>query len=185
MQGEVADVYDKKAFEVLGLSASADAQAVRNAYRQKVKACHPDQYQDIESQKAAQEELIELNLAYEEALRVASQRRVGFNLISQEEAKHFAVRLMEQGNLESALRQLNRADSKDADWYDLQGNILMALHQYETAHQSYREAVRRDPENRRYREGALNAALAAKKSGQFTHRVTGWMRNVIGKRRPK
>ena len=181
--GEVACLYDKKAFGILGLDPSADAQAVRNAYRQKVKACHPDQYQDADSQKAAQETLIELNLAYEEALKVASQRRVGFNLISQEEAKHFAIRLMEQGNLESALRQLNRADSRDDVWYYLQGNILMALRQYDSAHQSYREAVRRDPENRRYREGALDAALALKRSKQLGHRVHGWMRDVLGKKR--
>ena len=42
--------------------------------------------------------------------------------------------------------------------------ILMKLHQYETAHQSYREAVRRDPENRKFREGALDAAIAMKKN---------------------
>ena len=176
-------LYDKKVFEVLGLNASADAQAVRNAYRQKVKDCHPDQYQDASIQKAAQEKLIELNLAYEEALKIASQQRVGFNLISQEEAKHFAIRLMEQGNLESALRQLNRADSKDDGWYYLQGNILMAMRQYETAHQSYREAVRMEPENRRYREGALDAALATKRSKQLGKRVEGWVRDTFGKKR--
>ena len=173
-------LYDKKAFEVLGLDPGADAQAVRNAYRHKVKACHPDQYQDADAQKAAQEELIELNLAYEEALKIASQHRVGFNLISQEEAKHFAIRLMEQGNLESALRQLNRADSRDAAWFHLQGNILMGMRQFDSAHQSYREAVRRDPENRDYREGALDAALALKKSKQIGNRVEGWVRDVLG-----
>lgn len=179
----VIGLYDKKYFEVLGLSPSADAQAVRAAYRQKVKACHPDQYQDAASQKAAQEQLIELNLAYEEALKVASQHRVGFNLISQEEAKHFAIRLMEQGNLESALRQLGRADSRDDGWFYLQGNILMGLRQYDTAHQSYREAVRLDPENRRYREGALDAALALKKSQQLGNRLQGWVRDTLGKKK--
>ena len=101
---------------------------------------------------------------------------MGFNLISQEEAKHFAKRLVEQGNLESALRQLNRADSKDADWYCIQGDILMKLHQYETAHQSYREAVRREPDNRRFREGALDAALAMKKNRPLSAKFSDWMR---------
>ncbi len=182
MRKEVVGLYEKKAFEVLGLSPSADAQAVRAAYRRKVKDCHPDQYQDAAAQKAAQEQLIELNLAYEEALKITSQHSVGFNLISQEEAKHFAIRLMEQGNLESALRQLNRADGRDDGWYYLQGNILMAMRQYDSAHQSYREAVRRDPENRRYREGALNAALALKKSKQFGGRMQSWVRDALGKK---
>ena len=149
---------------MLGLRPGADAQDVRAAYRRLVKECHPDQFQDPAKQKAAQEKLIRLNLAYEAALKLAGRRTVGFNRISQEEAKHFARRLLEQGNPESALRQLGRAESRDADWYCLQGEILMALKQYETAHQSFREAIRRDPENRSYRAGALDAALAMKKN---------------------
>lgn len=180
----MSHLYDKKPFEVLGLTPGAEAAQVRAAYRRLVKACHPDQYQEPETQKAAQEQLIELNLAYEEALKLCSQRHVGFNLISQEEAKHFAARLVEQGNLESALRQLNRADSKDADWYYRQGNILMGMRQYKTAHQSYREAVRREPDNNLYRAGALDAAVADKRSGQPLYRIQAWLTDTfhIGKK---
>lgn len=176
---EVSLLNDKKPFEVLGLSPGAEAAQVRAAYRQRVKACHPDQYQDPNAQRAAQEQLIELNLAYEQALKQCSQRHVGFNLVSQEEAKHFAARLVEQGNLESALRQLNRADSKDAEWFFLQGNILMGMRQYKTAHQSYREAVRFEPDNNQYRAGALDAALAVKRSGQFFFRLQTWLGDVF------
>ena len=167
---------DPNPFEVLGVKPGADEQTVRAAYRRLVKSCHPDQFQDAAQQKAAQEKLIRLNLAYEAALKLAARTAVGFNLISQEEAKHFARRLVEQGNLESALRQLNRADSKDAEWYCLQGDILMALRQYETAHQSYREAVRRDPDNRLYRQGALDAALAIKKNRPLGAKIGDWIR---------
>lgn len=151
---------------------------MRSAYRAKVKCCHPDQFTDQEEQKKAQDQLIALNLAYEEALRLASERRVGFNLISQEEAKRFAIKLMEQGNLESALRQLGRADSKDSDWFYLQGQILMGMRQYETAHQSYREAVRRDPNNLPYRKGALDAALAMKRNKHLSYRVAVWLKEI-------
>ena len=175
----VSLLYDKQPFEVLGVTASADTQQVRAAYRKQVKACHPDQYQNPEEQRLAQEQLIELNLAYEEALKLCSQRHVGFNLISQEEAKHFAARLVEQGNLESALRQLNRADSRDADWFYLQGNILMGMRQYQTAHQSYREAVRRSPDNNAYRTGALDAALAVKRSHQLGYRIVTWVQDLL------
>lgn len=169
-------MYDPNPFAVLGLKVGADEQQVRAAYRQLVKSCHPDQFQDPQEQKTAQEKLIQLNLAYEAALKFASRQTVGFNFISPEEAKHFAKRLMEQGNLESALRQLGRASEKDADWYCLQGDILMALRQFETAHQSYREAVRRDPDNRRYREGALDAALAMKKNRPLSQKLGDWIR---------
>ena len=173
---EVVPLYDPNPFAVLGLKPGADEQAVRAAYRSLVKRCHPDQFQDPQEQRTAQEKLIQLNLAYEAALKLAARKTVGFNLISQEEAKHFAQRLVDQGNLESALRQLNRADSKDADWFYLQGNILMALRQYETAHQSYREAVRREPDNRKYRQGALDAALAMKKNRPLGEKILDWAR---------
>lgn len=169
------------AFELLGLKNDADAQQVRIAYRAKVKICHPDQFTDLEEQKRAQDQLIALNLAYEEALRLASEHKVGFNLISQEEAKRFAIRLMEQGNLESALRQLGRAESKDSDWFYLQGQLLMAMRQYETAHQSYREAVRRQPDNLRYRQGALDAALAMKRNKQLSYRIANWLKDIVRK----
>lgn len=172
-------MYDPKPFEELGLKPDADAQDVRAAYRRMVKTCHPDQFQDAEQQRAAQEKLIRLNLAYEAALKQASQHKVGFNLIPQEEAKHFAQRLVDQDNLESALRQLGRADSRDADWYFMQGAILMGLKQYETAHQSYREAVRREPENRKYREGALDAALAMKKNKPIGEKLHNWMKDAL------
>lgn len=162
-------------FTVLGLKYGADAQEVRAAYRRLVKECHPDRFTDPEEQKTAQEKMIRLNLAYEEALKQCGTRTLGFNQLPQEEAKHFASRLMEQDNPESALRQLNRADSKDAEWFWLQGNILMRLKQYETAHQSYREAVRREPDNNTYREGALNASLAAKKANSIGEKLFGWM----------
>lgn len=173
------------AFDVLGLASDADAQQVRLAYRTQVKRCHPDQFSDVTEQKEAQDRLIALNLAYEEALKIASQKRVGFNLISQEEAKHFAIKLMEQGNLESALRQLNRADSKDASFFYLQAQILMSMRQYETAHQSYREAVRLEPDNLRYRQGALDAAVAMKRSQQPLSRAKDFVSDLFGTKKKK
>ncbi len=178
----MAVLYRANPFRVLGLTPGADAQTVRAAYRQRVKECHPDQFSETEQQLKAQAELVELNLAYEEALKIASQRRVGFNQISQEEAKHFAKRLIEQGNLPSALRQLERASARDDGWYYLQGVILMGMHQYEQAHDSFREAVRGDPENREYRAKALDAALAMKNCHRLDFKVKNWFKDTFGKK---
>lgn len=175
-------MHDQNPFSVLGIPSDSDAQAVRKAYRQRVRECHPDLFQNPEEQKTAQERLVSLNLAYEEALRVCGTQRVGFNLISPEEAKHFAKKLLEQGNPESALRQLNRADHKDADFFYIQGNILMRLEQFATAYQSYREAVRRDPDNNRYRSGALDASLAIKRSKTVWYQLGKLVRDLIGKK---
>ena len=159
------------AFEVLGLSMDADQAQVRAAYRSSVKRCHPDQFQEMEQQERAQEQLIRLNLAYEEALRITTQRQVGFNAVPVEDAKHMAVKLMEQGRMENALRQLMRASSKDAEWYYIQGDILMHMRQYSAAHQSYREATRREPDNLLYRRGAFDSAKAVKKHSRPLQRA--------------
>ncbi len=173
---------DTGPFSVLGLTAGSDADTVRKAYRQRVKECHPDLFQNPDEQKAAQERLVALNLAYEEALRVCGAKRGGFNLVSPEEAKPFAQKLMEQHNPERALRQLNRADRKDAEFYYLQANILMKLEQFETAYQSYREAVRLSPEETRYRRGALDASLAIKRSHTLWYQIGKHIRDLLGKR---
>ena len=75
-------MHDLSPFAVLGVPAASEAQAVRKAYRQRVRECHPDQFQNPDDQKAAQERLVALNLAYEEALKICGAKRVGFNLIS-------------------------------------------------------------------------------------------------------
>ncbi len=169
-------------FTVLGIPSGSDPGAVRKAYRQRVKECHPDLFQNPEEQKAAQDRLVVLNLAYAEALRITGAKRVGFNMVSPEEAKHFAEKLMEQGNPESALRQLNRADRKDAEFYYIQAKILMQLEQFETAYQSYREAVRLNPEENRFRRGALDASLAIKRSHTIWYKAGKLLREIFGKR---
>jgi len=57
----------------------------------------------------------------------------------------------------------------------------MAMRQYETAHQSYREAVRREPDSMRYRQGALDAALAMRRNRQLLHRIAGWLKELLKK----
>ena len=160
-------------FEVLGLGPTADAEEVRAAYRRLVKKCHPDMFQDPAQRKAAQQKMIVLNLAYEEAYHLASTRRVNTyaSALPPNDAVHLADKMLRQHSPESALRQLMRAETRDGGWYAMQGKILMHMGQYESAHQSYREAVRREPENNDFRRGALEAAVAMKKANTIPGRV--------------
>ena len=169
------------AFQILGLSEDADEAQVRQAYHQRVKACHPDQFADQQEQQRAQEKMIQLNLAYEEALRktAAGQAPAAPHTVSVEEAKRLAKKLLEQQRYESALLQLSHAETRDDEWYYIHGQLLMGMHQYNTAHQSFREAVRRQPENNEYRKGALDAAVALKNQQKWTYRVSEWARGLI------
>lgn len=171
------------AFEVLGLNTGADEAQVHQAYRTRVKACHPDLFVDREAQQKAQEELIRLNLAYEEALRLSAERKVGFHTLPAEQAKGIARRLIDQDRLENALMQLGRADQKDDEWYYLQGQILLKMHQYGSAHQAFREAVRRQPNNNEYHRGALEAAIAERKHQRLAYRVADWAEGLFHPRK--
>lgn len=163
MQGrEVMAIKDP--FEVLGLSRTAGEDEIRHAYRALVKKCHPDQFLDADEQKAAQEKMIALNLAYEQALRlslpsctVAYQRE-----LTVADAIRLAEKMLGQKNAASALHHLSRTRERNARWYDVQGRAHMMLQQYEAAHQAFREAVRREPDNLEFRRGALDAAVGMK-----------------------
>ena len=168
------------AFEILGLKEDADEQQIRQAYHQLAKACHPDQFKDAETQRQAQEKMIQLNLAYEEALRcTAGRQRPVFHTVPAEEAKRLAKKLLEQQRYESALLQLSHAATRDDEWYYIHGLLLMGMRQYSTAHQSFREAVRLKPDNNEYRQGALDAALAVKRRQKWPYRVAEWAGSLL------
>ena len=170
-------------FEVLGLKGWADQDEIRTAYRTLVKQCHPDMIQDPQLKEEAQVRMVRLNLAYEEALRLASPRPQAPTgpQPSVAEAILMAERALARDNPETALRQLLRCEKRDGDWYYMQGKVLMAMEQYVSAHQSFREAVRRSPDNNVYRSGALAAVVAQRESETIHGKVKKVFRNILKK----
>jgi len=160
-------------FEELGLRAWAEPEEIRSAYRTLVKQCHPDLVQDPAKKQEAQERMIRLNRAYEEALRLATPRQQAAYVqeLSKEEAVILAERMLQKGHAESALRQLQRAESRDAAWYSTCGKVLLRMEQYSQAHEAFRTAVRMDPDNKLYRSGALTAAIAQKKQQTISWKI--------------
>lgn len=168
----------KTPFEELGLQAWASPDEIRTAYRALVKACHPDTVQDPAEKEAAQQRMIQLNLAYEEALRLAAprQRAAYVQALPKEEALALADKLLSKNNPEGALRQLMRSETRDGAWHCMYGRVLMHMRQYHEAHLAFREAVRREPGNNEYRSLALDAALAEKKEQTLPGRALKWIR---------
>ena len=62
-------------FQTLGVPPWADPEEIRSAYRILVKQWHPDMMQDPAARQLAQQRMVEINLAYEEALRMSAPRR--------------------------------------------------------------------------------------------------------------
>ena len=111
-------------FEVLGLKGLATPDEIRSAYRTLARKCHPDMITDPAEKEAAQTRMVALNLAYEEALRLASPR-TGVNTVTPElssaESILMAQRAMAKDNPEGALRSLVRCEKRDGEWYYRQG----------------------------------------------------------------
>ena len=170
-------------FEVLGLKGTATPDEIRSAYRSLARQCHPDMIRDPAEKESAQMRMVALNLAYEEALRLASPRANSpvTAVLSSAEAILMAQRAMARDNPQGALRSLIRCEERDGDWYYMQGRVLMALEQYESAHQSFREAVRRCPDNNIYRSGALAAVVAQRESETIQGKVKKVFRNILKK----
>ena len=170
-------------FEVLGLKGLATPEEIRSAYRTLARQCHPDMIRDPAEKEAAQTRMVALNLAYEEALRLASPRPYSNSApeLSSAEAILMAQRAMARDNPQGALRSLIRCEERDGDWYYMQGKVLMALEEFDSAHQSFRQAVKLDPENNVYRAGALAAAVAQQKAQKLPGRMKKVFKGIMKK----
>ena len=102
-------------------------------------------------------------------------------MLSVDDAVEMAKKLLLQDAPERALGQLMRAQSRNAAWFHTQGQVLMALEQYETAEQSFRCAVKMDPQNIEYRRGAFDAYEEKKRAATLRGRI----RHVLHKRQRK
>ena len=168
-------------FLVLEVSEDADIETIKASYHRLVKRWHPDQFTDSTEQEIAQTHLVQLNIAYQEALKAAGRRRQPHVTpdLPLHDAKALSRRLFGLKQYESALRQLARTREKDAEYYYLEGQILTALRQYGSAHQAYRAAVQMEPTNREYHRAAFNAAMTYKKHCRLPYRVADWVGSLL------
>lgn len=166
-------------FLILGIQETTDETAVRHAYHRQARKWHPDQFQDEAQREEANRRMVALNHAYEKALAHCAHKEPSGRpaAIPCEDAVELGEKMLAKGFPESALQQLLRAGSRSAAWYATQGKVLMEMSQFESAEQSYREAVRMEPDNIRYRAGALDALVAFRKSKT----LGGRLRHFIGK----
>ena len=127
--------------------------------------------------------MTQLNLAYKEALRYAAKAKPVYVVIPREKAMAMAKAYCDKREFDKALVQLSHVEEHDAEWYGLQGRILMELKQYASALQAYKYAVHLDDANPAYHEGCLNAAVAVRKHQTFPYRVADWARGMLPFRR--
>lgn len=154
-------------YEVLGVSPSASDDEIKQAYRALVKKYHPDNYAGSPLADLASEKMSEINSAYDaiQAQRKGgySQQNNGYGPASsrgyqggyQQYTGQFADirRMINEGRIFDAEQLLDgiAAASRDAEWYFLKGNVLLARGFLEDAVSYLQRAVQMAPNNYEYR----------------------------------
>lgn len=153
----------KDPYSVLGINKNATDDEVKSAYRELARKYHPDNYADNPLSDLASEKMKEINDAYDAIMnsRRSGKSRYNQGGYSTSGATSFPeVRsLINQGRLEQAQEVLDGVppQSRDAEWYFLNGTVLYRRGWFEQAYTSFATASRMDPANTEYRD-ALNRA---------------------------
>lgn len=153
-------------YRVLGISAKATDEEVKEAYRKLAKKYHPDQYEDSPLKNLADEKMKEINEAYD---TVVSQRKTGggpgvqyaqgrqgaYNPVRNSENSDFRdVRsYISAQRIAEAEQILNGIplDRQNAEWFFLKGSVLYRRGWMEEAKEHFARACQMDPENQEYR----------------------------------
>ena len=157
-------------YEVLGVSKNATDDEIKNAYRELARKYHPDNYTDNPLSDLAADKMKEINEAYD---AIVNMRRNGSGKNSSGSSYNGSysggtnfpeVRsLINQGRLEQAQEILDGVppQSRDAEWYFLNGTVLYRRGWFDQAYTSFATAVRMNPQNPEYRNAMNNAQRQA------------------------
>ena len=150
-------------YAVLGVSKNASDDEIKNAYRELARKYHPDNYSDNPLADLAGEKMKEINDAYD---AIMAQRRNRKSSKSNFEGYYSAnssfpeIRsLINQGRYEQAQELLDGVpvQSRNAEWYFLNGTTLYRRGWFDQAYTSFATASRMDPQNTEYRDALNNA----------------------------
>ncbi len=152
-------------YEVLGVSKNATDDQIKDAYRELARKYHPDNYADNPLSDLAGEKMKEINEAYD---AIVNERRRGSSNKSSGNAYNNSYNhtnfpevrnLINQGRLEQAQEILDGVppQSRDAEWYFLNGTVLYRRGWFDQAYTSFATAVRMNPQNPEYRNAMNNA----------------------------
>lgn len=152
-------------YAILGVSKNATDEEIKNAYRELARKYHLDNYTDNPLSDLAGEKMKEINEAYDAIMnsRRSSKKRGGdysgaYNAGTNSSFPEVRS-LINQGRLEQAQEVLDGVppQSRDAEWYFLNGTVLYRRGWFDQAYTSFATAVRMNPQNPEYRNAMNNA----------------------------
>ncbi len=155
-------------YSVLGVDRNATDEQVKNAYREKARKFHPDNFDNNPTAvEMANEKMKEINEAYDQIINsrkkggrsTGNGRANNWGANNNTESSNFNdVRsLISANRFEEAQEILDGVppEKRDAEWYFLNGIVLYRRGWFDAAYTSMATASRMDPSNAEYRY-ALN-----------------------------
>ncbi len=181
-------------YKVLGVSATATDEEIKEAYRALVKKYHPDQYSDTPLAELAGEKMKEINEAYDTIIAQRKNRAAGgysrsnysyggYSTAGSNASSSFSdVRnYIMSGRIADAEQLLNGVpvESRNAEWYFLKGTVLYRRGWLEEAKEHFTRACQMDPGNPEY-QSALNQAMNQRSGFYGGYNPNMHMNNVGG-----
>ena len=164
-------------YEVLGVKQGASQEEIKSAYRKLVKKYHPDQYGDNPLKELAQEKLAEVNKAYDMLKSGNTSNNYSSNSYSNTTNNSYTYnnnssvyaeirRLIQMRNTALAESKLNSISNRDAEWYFLNGLIMLNKGWFDSALQNIERACTMDPNNFEYRQTLNQLRMRTRSYGQ-------------------
>lgn len=150
----------KDPYQILGVNRNSTDEEIKDAYRQLARKYHPDNYGDNPLSDLAEEKMQEINEAYDAIMNTRKGNKNADNDYTAQNSDFPEVRnLIRQGRLEQAQELLDGVppQTRNAEWYFLNGTVLYRRGWFEQAYTSFATASRMDPSNPEYRNAVNNA----------------------------
>jgi molecular chaperone DnaJ len=151
-------------FDVLGVARSASATDVRRAYREMARRWHPDRFAEGPERLWAESKMIQINLAYEEALSQCASHGKLDQISPENEQLEDVRKLLGLGQLSAARQALMRVATRSAEWNYLFGAVLFRLGEVEKSVLYFGIATRQQPSNTQYHTAYESAEALRSKS---------------------
>ena len=173
-------------YSVLGVDPSASDEEIKRTYRELARKYHPDNYQNNPLADLAEENMKEINVAYDTITRNGSGNSSGgygsagayqtqgqqYGYQRQENGSTVfaqARQCINRGDINGAEQLLRSAPQQTAEWHFLYGHIAYQKGWLDEATQHFRIACNMEPGNSEYRQ-----TLSMMQRGGFGYRPAAY-----------